>query len=131
MPIRPLPTAKFHPDDGTLWVDIAYPETQLFCRYLLQLRQVDSNTLVPEYDSIRGDNENSADDSYDLPTPSRDNDGRVLMIFHTIMDQTGDGGLYRIRVTVRQAGKETTEETEISGEQDMKQTILKFEIEES
>lgn len=130
MPVT-LPIAQFHPDRGTVWVKITYPETLLFCRYLLQLRQSDSNEFVPGYDHIRGDNENSADDKYGLPTPSRDNDGRVLMIFHTIMDQTGDGGEYRIRVTLYQGGEEiwdnTTDPREITGEQDMRQTILKLE----
>jgi|GEM_PF-2154430 len=132
MPIT-LPIVKFHPDKGTLWVDIAYPETLLFCRYLLQLRDADTNEFIEGYDNIRGDNENSADDTYALPTPAYVNDGCVLMIFHTIMDQNGDGGSYRISVTIRQGGtvlwKSPDTKYDISGELEMKQTILKLEVE--
>ena len=133
MPVT-LPTVEFDPDGGTIWVDITYPETLLFCRYLMQLRDADTNELIDGYEHITGDNENSADDTYALPTPAYVNDGCVLMIFHTIMDQNGDGGTYRISITIRQGGtvlwKSPDTPYDITGEQDMKQTLLKFMLPE-
>lgn len=134
MATRALPTATIEPDMGTVWIDLTFPNTVLFCTYKLQLREEDSNELIPGYDGIYGDNENSEDDIHALPAPASDNDGRVLWAMFTVIDQTGDGGEYIIVLNVRQGGKiiytKQIGPKSIEEDFDLASILLKFEIAE-
>lgn len=111
MPRPNLPTIPFDADGGPVWVEITFPETLLYCQYLLQLREADSNAYVDGFRNLQGDNENLQDDNYALPQPAGLNAGRVLRMFFTIFNEEEGGGKYTITVTLRQDGDVLFEKT--------------------
>lgn len=100
----PQPTALiskkicFDANGGTISISLEF-DTLLIGTYLLQLREANGNAVVMEK---IGDNTNAEDDVFPLPTPARLNDNRTLWIFITLIDQTGDGGDYEVRVKTSQ-----------------------------
>jgi hypothetical protein len=103
MPIIIKEVIKFDPLGGTIWAEVKC-ETMLLVAYRVDLREKDSNASVPPFPK-EGDNTNSSDDAYALPDPASINDGRRLWLFLTIIDQTGDGGNYKVELELTQGGR--------------------------
>ncbi|MEW6195952.1 MAG: hypothetical protein AB1521_12450 [Bacteroidota bacterium] len=91
---------KIIPNTERITVELKF-ETLLLCNYKIQVKEVNSNSIVHEWS---GDNSNSEDDKYSLGTGKK-NVGRTVWIFLSIIDQTGEGGEYKITATLKQNGE--------------------------
>ena len=118
---KPLPRygeVKVDPKGGTIKVGLEFPDTELLCTYLLNVREKDSNLPISGFPR-EGDNTNKQDDEYPLPMPAESNIGRRIFANLTIMDQTGDGGDYQVDMVITQDEKEkgrlSTTKTKMEG----------------
>jgi hypothetical protein len=102
MPKPELPKIKFNPNGGTIKAEIKF-ETLLVCTYTLDLREAGSNVSVDGYPK-QGDNTNPEDDTYSLPLPTSANKNRTIWINFVLLDQTGNGGSYKVDFGMIQDG---------------------------
>lgn len=91
---------KIIPNTERITIELEF-ETMLLCTYLIQVKEVNSNSIVHEWS---GDNSNDEDDKYILGTGKK-NVGRTVWVFLSIIDQTGEGGEYKVTATLKQNGE--------------------------
>lgn len=78
---------KFDPQGGDISIEILY-FGNLTASYVYSLWEKNSNT---KKDEKTGNNQNSDDDKYDLPSPASDNEGRIVEVFSTLNNPSGGG----------------------------------------
>ncbi|HWB62168.1 MAG TPA: hypothetical protein VG603_01565 [Chitinophagales bacterium] len=105
-----MTTVKFDPTKGPLKVcfDFTGP---FFADYTYKLREANSNALA---DGPKpGDNKNTQDDCYLLPTPVEQNDGRKIVLSTDFVSPPAQKGMaYSIVATVSQNGTSIGSDTD-------------------
>lgn len=91
----------FDPKGSTLKVDINYLGTAI-ASYVYQLWETKSNAVVFRQS---GNNANSQDDNYDLPTPVSSNEGRLIDILSTLRALVGEEQVQIVNIKVFQGSK--------------------------
>lgn len=106
---------KIIPNTERITVELEF-ETLLLCNYKIQVKEVNSNSIVHEWS---GDNSNSEDDKYSLGTGKK-NVGRTVWIFLSIIDQTGEGDKYKVTATLKQNGEPLPGDKLTTGKKELK-----------
>lgn len=97
----PIQTFNFDPDGEAIRVKIDFRSTHVVS-YDLMLWEAESNSVAKEW---LGNNQNTQDDEYELPSPSKINDGRLLDCTLTIADPEGKEGVYKAAMILSQKNR--------------------------
>lgn len=97
----PLCQVIYDPSVTTVKASIKF-ETLLIAGYTIDLRKRNSNKSIPPFPK-QGDNMNEADDEYELPLAQLN--GSRLWVPVAIIDNTGTGGRYEIKVEIEMDGE--------------------------
>src|SRR3954451_973928 len=83
---------KFDPQGEDLKIDIQY-FGKLTASYVYTLWEKNSNAKVSEHS---GNNQNSQDDFYFLPSPVNENENRIIEVFSTLNNPPNDSDIREI-----------------------------------
>jgi len=95
---------NFNPSGSALSVNIRYDSNHggnLFATYTYTLWESQSGTIA---DKSSGNNFNSQDDNYWLPTPAAKNDGRVIDVLSILKNADNKELTARVEIEICQAG---------------------------
>jgi len=126
MPIPIHKKVSYNAAGGPLSVNVVF-DTLMVCTYQLILRENGSNATVID---ITGDNANDQDDTYQLPGQARENNGRILWAYMTVIKQNEKGGNYQLGIEIYQDGQKIdsimTKSKRITGNNVTEILIFKF-----
>ncbi len=101
----PITIFQFDPQGDAIRVKIEFRSPHVVS-YDLVLWEANSNSVAKEWP---GNNQNTQDDEYELPTPPPINDGRLLDCTLAIADPEGRGGKYNVAMIVSQKNRPDAE----------------------